>query len=69
MAPLVGTFCGTPPPRLIPSHGNEMYLRLITDYSYSGRGFRILWDSTSTGFFIIFFYQLAVHYSSFLCFN
>lgn len=50
-SPLIGTFCGRNIPRTIPSHSHEMYIRLVTDYSLSGRGFRIYWDATSTGWF------------------
>jgi len=50
-SPLVGKFCGGTylPPRLIPSSSNSLYLKFSTDSSRSGRGFRILWDGTSTG--------------------
>ena len=48
-SPLIGTFCGRSIPRSIPSHSHEMLLRLVTDYSLYGRGFRIYWDATATG--------------------
>lgn len=28
-----------------------MYIRLVTDYSLFGRGFRLFWDATATGSF------------------
>ena len=48
-SPLIGTFCGRNIPRTIPSHSHEMFIRLVTDYSLFGRGFRLFWDATSTG--------------------
>ncbi|KZS21868.1 Tolloid 2-like protein, partial [Daphnia magna] len=48
-SPLIGTFCGRNIPLTIPSHSHEMYIRLVTDYSLFGRGFRLFWDATATG--------------------
>ncbi|XP_046451773.1 cubilin-like isoform X2 [Daphnia pulex] len=48
-SPLIGNFCGRNIPRTIPSHSHEMFIRLVTDYSLFGRGFRLFWDASSTG--------------------
>lgn len=48
-SPLVGKFCGTNIPKLIPSHTNQISLYFKSDGTKSKSGFRIVWDSASTG--------------------
>ncbi|XP_017783006.1 PREDICTED: cubilin-like [Nicrophorus vespilloides] len=48
-APLIGTYCGTNIPKIIPSHANQMYMRFKSDTTKKGPGFLIAWSSTSTG--------------------
>ena len=49
-SPLIGKYCGTQlSGQVIPSHSNRLWVHLVTDRSFSARGFRIYWDSSSTG--------------------
>ncbi|XP_053408750.1 cubilin-like isoform X2 [Mercenaria mercenaria] len=48
-SPLVGKYCGTTIDRIIVSHSNRMYIKLVTDQSLSAPGFRLSYDSTATG--------------------
>ncbi|KAF0296268.1 Cubilin [Amphibalanus amphitrite] len=48
-APLVGRFCGVTVPPRITSHAHSLFLRLHTDSSMAGAGFRVTWDATATG--------------------
>ncbi|CAG0904641.1 unnamed protein product, partial [Darwinula stevensoni] len=49
-SPLIGKYCGNQlEGQVIPSHGNKLWMRLVTDRSFSARGFRVFWDSSSTG--------------------
>ncbi|XP_015512725.2 cubilin [Neodiprion lecontei] len=48
-SPLIGRYCGTEIPRQISSFGNQMYLKFTSDYSRSGAGFNIEWDSNVVG--------------------
>ncbi|WAR06690.1 CUBN-like protein, partial [Mya arenaria] len=48
-SPLVGRYCGTTIDRVIVSHSNKMYVRLVTDGSLSAPGFRLVYDATATG--------------------
>ena len=51
-SPLVGRFCGALIDRLIRSHGNRLYLKFVSDAYGSSRGFKILYDSTASGWSI-----------------
>ncbi|XP_065577276.1 cubilin-like isoform X4 [Artemia franciscana] len=48
-SPLIGRYCGTNIPPTIPSHGNQLYIRFVSDNSRSQKGFRISWEATATG--------------------
>ncbi|XP_050407117.2 cubilin, partial [Patella vulgata] len=48
-SPLVGKYCGRTIDNIIVSHSNRMWLKFKTDVSQSARGFKILYDGTSTG--------------------
>ena len=48
-SPLVGRFCGTTIYSPIISHSNRMWLRFISDGSWSAQGFRLIYDGTATG--------------------
>ena len=48
-SPLVGRFCGSEIPPIIPSFSNTLYLKFKSDSSHYGGGFNILWDGTATG--------------------
>jgi cubilin len=48
-SPLIGTFCGSNIPPNIKSFANKLYLKFVSDSSYTMRGFEIEWDGTSTG--------------------
>ncbi|XP_061400318.1 cubilin homolog [Musca vetustissima] len=48
-SPLIGRYCGQDIPSRIPSFGNSLYLRFITDNSVSGPGFHISWEQLETG--------------------
>ncbi|CAH0395162.1 unnamed protein product [Bemisia tabaci] len=49
-SPLIGKYCGhdTSPPN-ITSHGNQLWLKFVSDATTSLEGFNIYWDGTSTG--------------------
>lgn len=48
-SPLIGKFCGTTIPRLIPSHSHQLWLRFVSNPYGSSPGFRLTWDGTTTG--------------------
>ena len=48
-SPLVGRFCGSEIPPIIPSFSNQLYLKFQSDRSRYGSGFKIFWDGTATG--------------------
>ncbi|KAF5295928.1 hypothetical protein FQR65_LT10359 [Abscondita terminalis] len=48
-SPLIGKYCGTEIPKEIPSHANQLHLTFHTDPSHEDKGFKIIWESTSTG--------------------
>ena len=48
-SPLIGKFCGSEIPPIIPSFSNQLYLKFQSDRSRYGAGFKIFWDGTSTG--------------------
>jgi hypothetical protein len=54
MAPLIGRYCGTTIPRIIPSLSNQLFLQFVSDTSGRQRGFRITWDGTATGMWNVF---------------
>ena len=49
LAPLIGKYCGTTIPTVIPSVSNQLFLRFVSDSSGRRKGFRITWDGTATG--------------------
>lgn len=48
-SPLIGVFCGKIIPPLIPSHTNNLYIHFHSDGTRSKKGFKIIWDGTTTG--------------------
>jgi len=49
LSPLIGKYCGTTIPTVIPSMSNHLFLHFVSDSSLRRRGFRITWDGTATG--------------------
>nr|XP_008192422.1 PREDICTED: cubilin [Tribolium castaneum] len=49
MSPLLGRFCNTDIPKMIPSHANKLFIRFKSDMSKSEKGFKITWEATATG--------------------
>lgn len=52
-SPLLGTFCGSQIPKIIPAHSNKIYLNFKSDLTKSGKGFEIFWDGTTTGIILL----------------
>lgn len=48
-SPLIGRYCGSSIPKIIPSHSNQLYLEFNSDATKTGHGFKIKWMSTATG--------------------
>ncbi|XP_059488336.1 cubilin-like isoform X2 [Neocloeon triangulifer] len=48
-SPLIGTYCGSTKPPVIPSHTNFLWIRFHTDNSLTAKGFRAIWDGASSG--------------------
>ncbi|XP_014475365.1 PREDICTED: cubilin [Dinoponera quadriceps] len=48
-SPLIGKFCGTDIPNVIPSQSNQLYIKFHSDFSRRYEGFEIEWDSTTQG--------------------
>jgi cubilin len=49
VSPLLGKYCGTTIPKMIPSHANKVYIRFRSDPSRAAKGFKISWFATATG--------------------
>lgn len=52
-SPPIGRYCGRVIDRLIRSHGNRMYLKFSSDAFGSSPGFRIYYDTTTSGTFVV----------------
>ncbi|XP_037930895.1 cubilin homolog [Teleopsis dalmanni] len=48
-SPLIGQYCGVKIPDRIPSFTNVLYIRFVSDWYISDKGFNIVWQQTSTG--------------------
>ncbi|XP_073985355.1 cubilin-like isoform X1 [Rhodnius prolixus] len=48
-SPLINRYCGTTIDREITSMTNQMYIKFISDSSYTSKGFFLTWDSSLTG--------------------
>lgn len=48
-SPKIGTYCGETIPESITSHGNAMFLEFKSDSGMAYKGFKIEWDTKSTG--------------------
>ncbi|XP_036358468.1 cubilin-like [Octopus sinensis] len=48
-SPLLGRYCGQNIPQIILSHSNHLRVTLVKKYSRSVKGFKILYDSLTTG--------------------
>ncbi|KAH0809453.1 hypothetical protein GEV33_013339 [Tenebrio molitor] len=49
VSPLLGKYCGTTIPKMIPSHANKVYIRFRSDMTRAEKGFKISWSATATG--------------------
>ncbi|RZC32589.1 cubilin, partial [Asbolus verrucosus] len=49
VSPLLGRYCGTNIPKLIPSHANKLHINFKSDMTKSAKGFKIRWEETATG--------------------
>ncbi|XP_021927790.1 cubilin [Zootermopsis nevadensis] len=49
LAPLIGRYCGTTIPTIIPSMSNQLFLHFVTGTYSRFKGFHITWDATATG--------------------
>ncbi|XP_061400319.1 cubilin homolog [Musca vetustissima] len=48
-SPLIGSFCGNKIPSRIPSFGNSLFVRFLSDGSTQGNGFHLTWEQVETG--------------------
>ncbi|XP_058975812.1 cubilin homolog [Musca domestica] len=48
-SPLIGRYCGNQIPSRIPSFGNGLHVRFISDGSTQGSGFHLTWEQAETG--------------------
>ncbi|XP_040577951.1 cubilin [Lepeophtheirus salmonis] len=48
-SPLIGKYCSNRIPPVVLSSGHQLYIKFLSDFSLSAKGFEIFWDGTSTG--------------------
>lgn len=48
-APLIGRYCSDKIPKTIRSQANRLFVHFKSDYSISGKGFELQFDSALTG--------------------